>query len=250
MAGHSKWANIKHRKARVDAKKGTMWSKCSKAIIVAAKHGGGDPTMNLALRYAIDEAKAANMPKDNIERAIKKGAGDDQDANNYEDIRYEGYGVSGVAVIVDCLTDNRKRTAPEMREIFSKHGGNLGATGCVSYMFQAKGIVSIEEDKASEDKLMELALEAGAEDVAHEEGYWTVTCEPTDYLTVKDAIESAGIEIASSELTMLPDTPTAVSGNDVAKVLRLVDALEDNDDVQKVYTSMDASDEDLEAAMG
>ena len=249
MAGHSKWANIKHKKAREDAKRGTIWSKCSKAIMVAAKNGGSDPSMNLALRYAIDEAKAANMPKDNIERAVKKGAGEGADGANFEDVRYEGYGANGVAVIVDCLTDNRNRTAPEMRTIFTKHGGNLGANGCVSYMFQPKGIVSIEGDKASEDQLMELALEAGAEDVQLEDGLWTVTCEPSDYLPVKDALEGAGIEIASSELTMIPDTPTQVSGGDVAKVLRLVEALEDNDDVQKVYHSMDASDEDLEAAM-
>jgi len=249
MAGHSKWANIKHKKAREDAKRGTAWSKCSKAIMVAAKHGGPDPTMNLALRYAIDEAKAANMPKDNIERAVKKGAGEGQDGANFEDVRYEGYGANGVAVIVDCLTDNRNRTAPEMRVIFTKYGGNLGANGCVGYMFQPKGIISIEETKTSEEQIMDLAIEAGAEDVENEDGAWVITCEPNSYLPVKDAIESAGIEILARELTMIPDTPMNVAGKDVAKVLRLIDALEENDDVQKVYTSMDASAEDLEAAM-
>jgi len=250
MAGHSKWANIKHHKARVDAKRGTAWSKCSKAIMVAAKHGGSDPASNLALRYAIDEAKAANMPKDTIERAVKKGSGEGSDAATFENIRYEGYGVNGVAVIVDCLTDNRNRTAPEMRMLFTKHGGNLGATGCVGYMFEHKGIINIEEANATEEQLMDLAIEAGAEDVALEDAVWTVTTGPTEYLTVKEAIETASIEMLSSELTMIPETPTEVTGADVAKIIRLIDALEENDDVQKVYTNMDASAEDLEKAMG
>ena len=217
--------------------------------MVAAKNGGSDPSMNLSLRYAIDEAKAANMPKDNIERAVKKGAGEGQDGASFEDVRYEGYGSNGVAVIVDCLTDNRNRTAPEMRVTFTKYGGNLGANGCVSYMFQPKGVITIEEDKASEEQIMDVAIEAGADDVVNEGGVWVVSCEPSDYLPVKDAIEAAGIEIAARELTMIPDQPTNVTGKDVGKVLRLIDALEENDDVQKVYTSLEASDEDLEAAM-
>ena len=249
MAGHSKWANIKHKKAREDAKRGTMWSKCSKAIMVAAKNGGPDPAMNLSLRYAIDDAKAANMPKDNIERAIKKGSGEGSDGANFEDVRYEGYGANGVAVIVDCLTDNRNRTAPDVRAIFAKYGGNLGENGCVSYMFQTKGVITIEESRVSEEDLMDLAIEAGAEDVRNEGGVWTITCEPGDYLPVKETLEGAGIEPDSSELTMIPDAPTPVAGGDVGKVLRLVDALEYHDDVQKVYTSMEASEEDLEAAM-
>ncbi|MEM1423788.1 MAG: YebC/PmpR family DNA-binding transcriptional regulator [Planctomycetota bacterium] len=250
MAGHSKWANIKHKKAREDAKRGKIWSKCSKAIMVAAKNGGPDPDANLTLRYAIDEAKSANMPKDNIKRAVEKGAGLSTGGADFEDVRYEGYGAAGVAVIVDCLTDNRNRTAGDVRMIFSKSGGNLGTANSVAFMFEMRGVVSIEDDKTTEDALMELALEAGAEDVQHEDGGYTVTCAPEDYLSVKGAIEGAGIEIADSELTMVPSNDAAVTGNDVVKVMRLVDALEDHDDVQKVYTNMDASEEDLAAATG
>ncbi|GAB4544934.1 MAG: YebC/PmpR family DNA-binding transcriptional regulator [Phycisphaerales bacterium] len=250
MAGHSKWANIKHKKAREDAKRGKIWSKCSKAIMVAAKNGGPDPDSNLTLRYAIDEAKSANMPKDNIKRAIEKGAGLSTGGADFEDVRYEGYGAAGVAIIVDCLTDNRNRTAGDVRMIFSKAGGNLGTANSVAFMFEMRGVISIEDDKTTEDALMELALEAGAEDVQHEEGGFTVTCAPEDYLTVKGAIEEAGIEIADSELTMVPSNEAHVTGKDVEKIMRLVDALEDHDDVQKVYTNMDASEEDLAAATG
>lgn len=250
MAGHSKWANIKHKKAREDAKRGKIWSKCSKAIIVAAKNGGPDPAMNLTLRYAIEEAKSANMPKDNIERAIAKGAGLDDGGDNYEEVRYEGYGPAGVAVIVDCLTDNRQRTAPDIRSIFAKVGGNLGTSNSVAFMFESKGLITLEEDAATEDQLMELALEAGAEDVTHEEGGWSVTTAPEDFLAVKEAIDGAGLETSSAELTMVPTNDAAISGDDVGKVLRLIDTLEDHDDVQKVYTNMDASAEDLAAAMG
>ncbi len=246
MAGHSKWANIKHRKARQDTVRGKMWSKCSRAIIAAARNGGGDPATNLTLRYAIEEAKAANMPKDTIERAVKKGAGEGDDAVNYEAIRYEGYGPEGVAVIVDALTDNRNRTAPEMRTIFGKFGGNLGATGCVGYNFEPKGIITIEKDKApGEEALMELAIEAGAEDVSLEDDVWTITTAPTDYITVKEAIDAKGIECASAELTMEPANTVAVSVGGAGKVMRLIDALEDNDDVQKVYTNADIPEEAL-----
>lgn len=248
MAGHSKWANIKHRKAKVDAKRGKLWSKCSRAIIVAAKNGGPDPASNLTLRYAIDEARAANMPKDTIERAIKRGSGEGG-SEHYESMRYEGYGPSGVAVIVECLSDNRNRTAGEIRVIFSKYGGNLGATGCVGYMFESKGLILIDEDRVSEDRIMELAINAGAEDVAMEDGVWAVRTAPEDFLTVKGAIEGAGIEMASSEITMESETMAALEGEDVTKTIRLIDALEDNDDVQKVYTNMDASEADLDAAM-
>lgn len=248
MAGHSKWANIRHKKGREDAKRGKIWSKCSKAIMVAAKAGGPDPTMNLALRYAVDEAKAANMPKDNIERAIKKGAGLDSGGADFEDIRYEGYGPNGVAFIVDCLTDNRQRTAPDIRSIFSKAGGNLGTSGSVAYNFEQKGVIVIEAHQTNEDQIMALALEAGAEDVADEDGAWTITAAPGDFLAVKDAIDAAGIEVVSAELTMIPNMTVDVTGDDVAKVIRLIDNLEDNDDVQKVYTNMSASDEDLESA--
>ena len=246
MAGHSKWANIKHKKARMDAKRGKAWSKCSKAIMVAAKEGGGDPASNLRLRYAVEEAKAANMPKDTIERAIKKGSGELGGAK-FESVRYEGYGAAGVAVIVDTLTDNRNRTAPEMRDIFKKAGGNLGATGCVSYNFETKGIIVIEEEHTSEDQIMELAIEAGAEDVSLD-GAWTVTTDPADFLTVKEAIDTAEIQTLSAEVTMIPNSMQEVTGEDVAKVIRLIDNLEDNDDVQKVYSNLDASEEDIAAA--
>ncbi|TVQ32511.1 MAG: YebC/PmpR family DNA-binding transcriptional regulator [Phycisphaeraceae bacterium] len=245
MAGHSKWANIKHRKARVDAQRGKLWSKCSRAIIVAAKNGGGDPAANLTLRYAIEEAKAANMPKDTIERAVKKGAGE-LDGESYEDVRYEGYGPGGVAVIVDCLTDNRNRTAPEMRLIFGKYGGNLGATGCVSYMFEQKGVITIEKDKApDEERMMDLAIEAGAEDAALDGDTWTITTAPADFLTVKEAIDNAGVEAASASITMEPNNTVEVRGGDAKRVLALYEALEDNDDVQKVYANFDIPDEEL-----
>lgn len=248
MAGHSKWANIKHKKARMDAARGKLWSKRARAIIVAAKNGGGDPDANLTLRYAIEEAKAANMPKDTIQRAVEKGAGTGDGAADYEAVRYEGYGPGGVAVMVDVLTDNRNRTAPEMRTIFSKVGGNLGATGCVGYNFEQKGVLSIEESNASEETLMDLAIEAGAEDVALDDGAWTVTTDYSDFISVKEAIDEAGIETLSAEITMVPNNTQTLDGADVAKAIRLIDALEDHDDVQKVYTNMDASAEDLEAA--
>ncbi|MGP1347618.1 MAG: YebC/PmpR family DNA-binding transcriptional regulator [Phycisphaerales bacterium] len=249
MAGHSKWANIRHKKAKIDAKRGKIWTKCSRAIIVAARNGP-DPEMNLALRYAVDEAKAANMPKDTIARAIARGSGVGGDPVVYEEIRYEGYGPGGVAIIADVLTDNRTRTAPEMRLIFGKHGGNLGATGCVSYNFEARGVITIDEQSIGEEAMMELALEAGADDVSLEDGSWTITTDPTQYLGVKEVIERAGVEMTSSELTMIPNTTTMITGDDVATVIKLIDALEDHDDVQKVYTNLDASPEELAAAMG
>jgi len=249
MAGHSKWANIKHRKARQDAAKGKLWSKCSRAIIVAAKQGGGDPEMNLALRYAIDEAKAVNMPKDNIEKAIKKGAGELDSGENYEEVRYEGYGPSGVAVIVDCLTDNVNRTAPEMRKIFEKAGGNLGKPGAVSFGFNNKGLIHIETSKVDEEQLMEIALEAGAEDVSETGGAWEVTTAPADFMAVKDAIEKAELEPDAAELTFIPTTTVACDADTAEKVMRLVDNLEDHDDVQKVYHNAEIP-EDVMAALG
>jgi len=232
----------------MDAKKGKTWSKCSKAIMVAARNGP-DPDANVALRYAIDEAKAANMPKDTIQRAIDKGSGAGADAATFESIRYEGYGPGGVAILVDALTDNRNRTAPEMREIFSKSGGNLGASGSVAYLFEAKGAITVEADKTSEEQIMALAIEAGAEDCSLDDGTWTITTAPTDFIAVKEAIAAADIEVSSAERTMEPSTTTEVGGSDVAKVIRLIEKLEDNDDVQKVYTNLDASEEDLAAAM-
>ncbi len=248
MAGHSHWANIKHKKAKTDAKRGKVWGKCAKAIMVAAKHGGSDPAANLSLRYAIEEAKAANMPRDTIERAAKKGAGE-LGTVDFVSVRYEGYGVGGVAVIVDALTDNRTRTVGEVRLAFTKYGGNVGATGCVGYMFDARGRITIEEGDVAEDALMEVAINAGAEDVSLEDELWTVICAPEDFITVKEAIEKAGIKIDSAELTMIPNVLTEAHGPDVARVVKLIDALEDNDDVQKVYTNLEASSEALDAAM-
>jgi YebC/PmpR family DNA-binding regulatory protein len=242
MAGHSKWANIKHRKARQDAAKGKTLSKCSRAIIVAARHGGGDPEFNLALRYAIDEAKAANMAKDTIAKAIKRGTGGTKDAS-YEEIRYEGYGSAGVALIVDCLTDNVNRTAPEMRRLFEKHGGNMGKPGAVAFGFEQKGLVLIEASKCTEEQLMEAALEAGADDVAEADGAWEVTCSPTDLHALKEAITAAGIEPDSAQITWLAKTTIACDIKTAEKVMRLIDAIEDHDDVQKVYHNAEIPDE-------
>ncbi len=248
MAGHSKWANIKHRKARQDAVKGKMWSKCSRAIIVAAKAGGGDPDSNLTLRYAIDEAKAANMPKDTIEKAIKKGAGELDDGESYEEIRYEGYGPNGVAIIVDCLTDNVNRTAPEMRKIFEKAGGNLGKPGAVAFGFSMKGLIAIDGDNATEDQLMEIALEAGAEDVAQSEGMWEITTEPGDFMAVRQAIEASDLPMESASITMIPLNTVEVDVDTGVKVLRLVDTLDEHDDVQNVYHNAEIPDEAMENA--
>jgi YebC/PmpR family DNA-binding regulatory protein len=242
MAGHSKWANIRHRKGRQDAKRSKVWSKCSRAIIVAAKNGGGDPAMNLTLRYAIDDAKAANMPKDTIQKAIEKGAGGGEGAD-YEELRYEGYGPHGVAVMLDLLTDNRNRTASEIRHAFEKTNGNLGATGCVAYMFQQKGELYLEKSKIGEEALMELALEAGAEDIVDEGEAWYIATAPEDYRPVRDALEAAGLELDSAALAMVPDNTVAVEGDDAAKVLKFIETIEDHDDVQKLHHNAELDDE-------
>jgi len=244
MAGHSKWANIRHRKGRQDAKRSKIWSKCSRAIIVAAKNGGGDPAMNLTLRYAIDEAKAANMPKDTIQKAVYKGSGD-ADGVSYEEIRYEGYGPHGVAVMLDLLTDNRNRTAGEIRRMFDKHNGNLGATGCVAYMFEQKGELYLERSKIDEEALMDLALEAGAEDIADEGEAWRIVTGPSEYTAVRDAIAGAGLEIDSASLSMVPDNTVALVGDDAQKLMNFMEALEDHDDVQKVHANFDISEEEM-----
>ena len=250
MAGHNKWSKIKHRKAVVDKRRGKVWTKVAKAIIVAAKHGGPDPDSNLALRYAMDEARYANMPRDTIERAIKKGAGGG-DTANYETIRYEGYGPGGVAVIVDALTDNRTRTITDVRLAFSDAGGNVGASGCVAYMFQPRGQILVAAKGLSEDRMMELAIDAGAldaqapDDADDDEATWTILTEVPAFNTVRENLEKAGLSIALAELTMVPDTSTAVTGDNAKEVLSLIDALEDLDDVQKVYSNADISDVDL-----
>lgn len=244
MAGHSKWANIKHHKARVDAKRSKVWSKCSKALMAAARAGGPDPDMNLSLRYAIDEAKYANMPKDTIQRAIQKGAGAGT-GDNFENVTYEGYGPAGTAIIVDALTDNRTRTVTDIRTIFKRGGGSMGNSGSVGYLFSTKGRIIIDASKVSEEQIMDLAIEAGAEDVqapepdGDEAGYWTVLTEATDFQQVKAAIEEAGMEITEAQIAKIPADTIAVAGEDAKKVFNLLEALEDNDDVQAVATNAD-----------
>ncbi|WP_442484236.1 YebC/PmpR family DNA-binding transcriptional regulator [Aeoliella sp. SH292] len=244
MAGHSHWANIAHKKSVIDAKRGKVWSKLSKAIIVAAKMGGPDPDSNLRLRYAINDAKAISMPKDNIERAIKKGSGE-IDGSNYEEVLYEGIGPAGVAIMCDILTDNRNRTAPEIRKLFEVCGGKLGATGCAAWTFDRKGLILIAADKADEEALMDLALEAGADDVRREGEVFEVICEPDSYRGVCDALAAAEIETSSRELTWIPRDTIEVSGDDARNVLKLMERLDDHDDVQSVSANFDISDEVL-----
>lgn len=234
MAGHSKWANIKHRKAAVDKKRSKIWSNCSRAVIVAARQGGGDPKFNTTLRYAIDDAKAANMPKDTIEKAIKKGTGEIE-GESYEPARYEGYGPGGVAIIADCLQSNANKTAPEIRFIFDKAGGNLGTQNSVAFGFAQEGVIILDAEKHSEDAVLEQALEVGAKDVTSGEGFVQVTTEPADFLDIKESLVAAGFEFESSELTYTPSTTVELDAEGGRKVLRLIDALEDQDDVQKVY---------------
>jgi len=243
MAGHSKWANIKHRKAGQDAKRGKLFTKLIREITVAAKGGGGgDIANNPSLRAAVDKALGANMKRDTVENTIKKATGN-MEGVNYENVRYEGYGSGGIAVMVDCLTDNRNRTVAEVRHAFSKAGGNLGTDGSVAYMFNKVGVLSYSPD-VDEDAVMEIALESGAEDVVtHEDGSIDVMTDPDDYLTVKDAMIAAGFEPEASEVTMQADLQVALDVKDAEKVLRLVDVLEDLDDVQSVYSNADISEE-------
>jgi len=242
MAGHSHWANIAHKKSLIDAKRGKLWSKLAKAIIVAAKEGGGDPAMNLRLRYAINDAKAGNMPKDSIERAIKKGTGE-LEGGNLEQALYEGYGPAGVAVLCEIYTDNRNRTAPEIRKIFEMAGGKLGATGCVSWMFDRKGLAIVGKDKVDEDKLMELALEAGADDIRAEGDEYEVIAEPDAFAAVCAALEAAGIPTESTQLTRIPKDTVDVYGEDARRVLKLMEALDDHDDVQNVSANFNIPEE-------
>ena len=238
MAGHSKWANIKHKKAATDAKRGKLWSKLSKAIMVAAKQGGGDPDSNVRLRTVIADAKAVSLPKDNIERAIKKGCGD-VDGDAFEEIIYEGYGPAGVAVMCDILTDNRNRTAPEVRKIFEKHNGNLGATGCVAWMFDRKGLFVISREKATEEQLMEVALNAGAEDIKSDDEDFEVVCDPDIFSDVRQALDDAGIECLSSQVTRIPQNTVELDAATAKTVLSLMETLDDHDDVQGVSANFD-----------
>jgi YebC/PmpR family DNA-binding regulatory protein len=236
MAGHSKWANIQHRKGRQDAKRGKIFTRLIKEITVAARMGGGDPAMNPRLRLAVDKATDVNMPKDNIERAIKRGTGG-LDGANYEEVRYEGYGPNGAAVIVDALTDNRTRTVADVRHAFTKYGGNLGANGSVAFLFKHVGQLMYAPG-TSEDKLMEAALEAGADDViTHEDGSIEVLTGPYEFAAVKAALEKVGFKPALAEVTMKPSSETELSADDATKMQKMLDALESLDDVQDVYTT-------------
>jgi len=236
MAGHSKWANIKHKKAATDAKRGKIWTRLIKEITVAARMGGGDANTNPRLRLAIEKAADANMPKDNVNRAVQRGSGG-LEGVNYEEIRYEGYGIGGAAIIVDCMTDNRVRTVAEVRHAFSKFGGNMGTEGSVSFMFKHVGQFLFAPG-VEEDKLMEAALEAGADDVlADDEGGFEVLCDPNAFAGVKDALEKAGFKADSAEVIMKPDTETVFTGEDALRMQKLLDALENLDDVQEVYTN-------------
>ncbi len=247
MSGHNKWSTIKHKKGAADAKRGKVFTKIIKEITVAAKLGGGDPAGNPRLRAAVDKAKSENMPKDNIERAIKKGTGE-LEGVSYEEIVYEGYGPGGVAVLVECMTDNRNRTVSDVRSTFTKCNGNMGETGCVSWMFDKKGLIVVSKDVDFE-KLFEVALEAGAEDVADEEEQYEVLTDPTTFIEVREALEKAGFAHESAEVTMIPQTMVKLDGKNAENMLKLMDRLEDNDDVQNVYANFDISMEEMEKLM-
>ncbi len=246
MSGHSKWATIKHAKGLADAKRGKLFTKFIKEISIAARMGGGDPNANPRLRAVILKARAANMPKDNIERAIKKGTGEDG-ATSYEELVYEGYAPGGIAVLVEVLTDNHNRAAADVRNIFNKSGGNLGTSGSVSRMFQRKGTIELDAEKVNEDEVMEVALEAGADDIVTEDGVITVTTSPDSFADVTEAIQNKGFETLSAELGLVPDAYTPVDKETAAKVQKMIDKLEDNDDVQNVYHTAEYPD-DFEGA--
>lgn len=237
MAGHSKWANIKHRKASVDANRSKLWSKLSKAVIVAAKLGGGDPGANSRLRTAIADAKAVSMPRDNIERAIKKGTGE-LDGGNVEEILYEGYGPGGVAVLCDIMTDNRNRTASEVRKIFDTCNGKLGSTNCVAYLFERKGLISIKREGVNTDQIMEVAIEAGADDIAEEEDRLEITCSTDVYTAVVEQIESTGCAIEVKQVARVPSTTVDVDDDTAKLIIKLIEQLEDHDDIQSVATNV------------
>ncbi|BAT70907.1 conserved hypothetical protein [Thermosulfidibacter takaii ABI70S6] len=242
MAGHSKWANIKHRKMREDAKRGRIFTKVTREIIVAARLGGGDPNANPRLRRAIQLAKSVNMPKENIERAIKRGLGE-LPGVAYEEVIYEGYGPGGVAILIEAITDNRNRTVSEIRTIFNKHGGSLGEAGCVAWMFDKKGVISVKD--VDEDTIMEIALEAGAEDIKEEDETIQVITAPEDLESVKEKLEEQGITVAEAQLTYIPQSTVRVEGEKAEKLLKLLDALENHDDVQNVYANFDVPEETL-----
>jgi YebC/PmpR family DNA-binding regulatory protein len=251
LSGHSKWSSIKHKKGAADAKRGALFSKLSKAIIVAAKQGGGDPANNLALQNAIEKARSYSMPRDNIDRAIAKGSGADADADAFESIVYEGYGPEGIAVIVEALTDNRNRTAADVRHLFAKHGGNLGTAGAVAWQFERRGVVVVPGEGVDADELFLAAADGGAEDIEQDGSVFQITSAPEGLAAVRTAVEEAGFTVDSSELMLIPKTTVAVDDEAKARqVMRLIDALEENDDVQDVYANFDIPEQVLEAVAG
>jgi YebC/PmpR family DNA-binding regulatory protein len=248
VSGHSKWSSIKHKKGAADAKRGKLFSKLSRAIIVAAREGGPDPAANLALQNAIEKARSYSMPKDNIERAIAKGSGADADGSSYETVVYEGYGPEGVAVLVEALTDNRNRTASDVRHLFAKHGGNLGTTGAVAWQFERTGVVLVPAEGVDEESLLLVAAEAGAEDVEPDGASFVVSTPPEALVPVREALESAGFGVESAELSMVPKGTVAIADESTARrVMRLIEGLEDTDDVQDVYANFDIPETVLEA---
>jgi YebC/PmpR family DNA-binding regulatory protein len=243
MSGHSHWAGIKYKKAALDAKRGKVWSKISRMIIVAAKQGGGDPSANLSLRYAIDKAKAANMPKDTIEKAIKKGTGE-LEGMSFEEVLYEGYGPNGIAIMVEALTDNRNRTGPEVKRLFEKHGGSLGTSGCVNWMFTKKGLITVNAANANEEQLMEIALSAGADDMQAVGEVFEITCEPGAYEELKKTLQEKEIPMEVAEISMVPQSTIDISNEHTAKrIISLMEAFEDHDDVQNTYANFDIPQE-------
>ena len=249
MSGHNKWSSIKHKKGAADAKRGRIFTRLIKEITVAARMGGGDPEGNPRLRSAILTAKAENMPKDNIERAIKKGTGE-LEGVSYDEMIYEGYGPGGVAMLVECLTDNKNRTVADIKYIFDRHAGNLGEPGCVAWMFEKKGVIVFESDKVDEEKLLDVALEAGADDVKEEDDVFEVLIPPSDFETVKQAFDDAGFEYSVAEISMIPQNTVKLEGKKAEQMLNLVEAFEDNDDVNNVYANFDIPDEVMEAIGG
>jgi YebC/PmpR family DNA-binding regulatory protein len=245
MSGHNKWASIKHKKGKEDAKRGRIFTKIIREISVAARIGGGDADTNARLRTAVSAAKAANMPKDNITTAIKKGTGE-LEGVIYEEGIYEGYGPGGVAVLVEIMTDSKNRTIAEIRKIFSRCGGNLGESGCVGWMFTKKGLLTFEKSVANEEQMMDIALDAGAEDVKDEESIWEVTCEQNQLEAVKAAFEAKGIKAVSAEISAIPQTTINLVGKEAEQMLRMMDELEEHDDVQHVYSNFDISEEELQ----
>ena len=248
MSGHSKWHTIKHKKGAADAKRGKIFTRLIKELSVAARHGGGDPGMNPRLRTIIADAKAANMPRENIERAIRRGTGEEPGVH-YEEITYEGYGPGGVALLIQSLTDNKNRTVGEVRFILGKYNGNLAAENSVAWMFTRKGQVFVEKDKADEEKLLNAALEAGADDMSDDDGVWEIICPPESFETVRDAVKALGVEPANAEVAMVPQNYVKLQGSDARTMLKLMEALDDHDDVQHVWANFDIEEKEIEASL-